>query len=304
MDRLGAVKIWADQLRGCGVLSHLKLGVAVGILCLSGSAEMARADPVSDRIYPAPREELSLAGLPAHARLVSVTTDDGLVLQGVTVAGRDDMPTLLVFHGNSSGAADAVRWMAPAIETGYGVVAAEYRGYSGNPGRPTARGLASDADAFLGLAKRSEGPVWIVGHSLGGGVALSLASRGTASVVVTIGTFTRLRDMTSGLTRAVVPDDYRNRDLVGDLTIPYYVVHGLADDVVPASHGQALHSIASLSNRTGASFVLLDADHRPDGDTIAEILEVIRAGDIQSGADRLPGTTKVIPFGASSPLNP
>lgn len=276
----------------------------VGMFCLTGMVGMARADPVSDRIYPAPREELSLAGLPAQAQLVSVTTSDGLVLQGITVAGRDDMPTLLFFHGNASSAADSVRWMAPAIAIGYGVIAAEYRGYSGNPGRPTAQGLAADADAFLSLARGSGGPVWFVGHSLGGAVALSLASREQASVVVTIGTFTRLRDMTSGLARALVPDDYRNRDLVGNLAMPYYVVHGLADDVVPASHGQALHSIASSSNRTGASFVLLGADHRPGGDALAEILEVIRAGDLRSGAGRLPGTTKVIPFGVSAPLNP
>ena len=286
------------------MLSYIKLGVIVGALCLSGLVGTAQADPVSDRIYPAPREALSLAGLPAQAQLVSVTTSDGLELNGITVAGRNDMPTLLFFHGNSSSAADAVQWMAPAIAAGFGVMAAEYRGYSGNPGRPTARGLASDADAFLSLARKSGGPVWIVGHSLGGGVALNLASRQPASAVVTIGTFTRLRDMTSGLARAVVPDDYRNRDIVGGLTIPYYVVHGLVDDVVPLSHGETLHSVASSTNRTGASFVLLGADHRPDGDALAEILEVIRGGNLRSGAARLPGTTKVIPFGVSAPLNP
>ncbi len=279
--------------------------VLIGFLLLAVvAASPTRADPVSDRIYPAPREPLSLAGLPADAQLTRVTTSDGLVLQGITVAGRREMPTLLVFHGNASSAADAVRWMSPAIALGYGVVAAEYRGYSGNPGRPSARGLAADADAFLALARAAEGGVWFVGHSLGGAVALDLASRESASAVVTVGAFTRLRDMTSGLARAVTPDDYRNRDIVGGLAMPYYLVHGTADAVVQASHGEALHGIASAANRVGASFVLIGADHRPAGEAVAEILEVIRGGNLQSGAATLPATTKVIPFGVSRPLNP
>lgn len=287
------------------VFSQLRLRVLVGLLCLTGVVgSPAHADPVSDRIYPAPRDALSLAALPAEAQLTRVTTADGVVLQGIVVAGRPDMPTLLVFHGNASSAADTVRWMAPALALGYGVVAAEYRGYSGNPGRPSARGLAADADAFLALARASGGQVWFVGHSLGGAVALDLASRESASAVITVGAFTRLRDMTSGLARAVVPDDYRNRDIVGRLAVPYFLVHGTADTVVPPGHGEALHGVASASRRTGASFVLIGADHHPSGETIAQILEVIRAGDLQSGASTLPETTKVIPFGVSVPLNP
>lgn len=272
-------------------------------LTLAGPAS---ADPVSDRIYPAPRTPLSIEGLAAGAALIEVETADGLRLRGLEAAARPGMPTLLVFHGNGSSAARSVQWFAPAIARGYGVVAAEYRGYSGNPGQPSEHGLAGDADAFLARARRTagDGPVWIVGHSLGGGVALALARRSPAEVVITLGTFTRLRDMVSGLTRAVVPDAYRNIDAVPALNGPYFLIHGAADPVVPATQGEALHSLAGAAHLAGASFVILGADHAPAGDLVLPILETIR-GRAAAGAlsiAGLPEAIKVIPFGQSRPL--
>lgn len=283
----------------------------VAILCFILAVPLvgtACADPVSDRIYPAPRQPLSLEGSPEGTGLVSVTTRDGLTLNGLEVAARDGMPTLLVLHGNGSTATDTIRRFRSAIAVGYGVVAADYRGYSTNPGRPSEAGLAADADAFMALARNraGQGPLWIVGHSLGGGVGLSLAQRDAPDAVITIGTFTRLRDMTSGLVRAIVPNAYRNQDAVGQLTVPYFLIHGTADDVVPVDHGYALHRLAGAAGRTGASFVIVGEGHDPDGETITRILEVIRAG----GAERtmspegLPEEVKLIPFGQTKSLNP
>ncbi len=270
--------------------------------------QSACADPVTDRIYPAPTEALSLEGLPAQTTRIAVTTADGLRLDGLEVAGRPDFPLLLVLHGNASSAADTIRRFRPAIGMGYGVVAAEYRGYSANPGRPGERGLAADADAFMAHARTQAGdrPIWIVGHSLGAGVGLALAERSPPDVVVTIGAFTRLRDMVSGLTRAVVPDAYRNRDVVSRLIVPWYLIHGRRDGVVPASHGQALHALAGEAGRRGASFLMLEAGHDPDGEAIARILEAVRArgDDGRPSLTGLPEDVKVLPFGQSAPLNP
>lgn len=277
--------------------------VLISLLVLTSPC---RADPVSDRIYPAPHAPLTVEGLPDGTALIRVTTTDGLTLTGLQAPGRPGMPVLLVFHGNGSSAADTIRWFAPAIAEGYGVVAAEYRGYSGNPGHPSEAGLAGDANAFMALTRTTAGdaPVWIVGHSLGGGVALALARREPADMVVTIGTFTRLRDMVSGLTRAVVPDAYRNIDLVPLLTEPYFLIHGTTDPVVPAEHGQALHVLAGAAHRAGASFVIVGADHHPDGADILRILETIRdrSPDGVLSPAGLPDRVKIVPFGQTRPL--
>lgn len=265
-----------------------------------------QANPIRDRIYPRPEAPLTLDGLTADARLISVTTRDGLTLQGVAVEGRADRPVLLVLHGNASSASGIVAWFAPMVEAGYGIVASEYRGYSANPGLPDEEGLAQDADAFMAYARGMAGgrPLWIVGHSLGGGVSMALAERSPPDVLVTIGTFTRLRDMVSGLSRAVIPDAYRNLDRAESGTAPWFLIHGLADEVVPAGQGQTLHSIASRAGRIGASIVIEAEDHSPEGATIFAILEAVRTRDSGQppSPQGLPPGVHVIPFGQSQPL--
>lgn len=281
--------------------------LVAGLLAV-GTAAVAFANPVTRAIYPAPQTPLSLDGLPPSARFVDVTTADGLALKGIVTRAQTGKPLLLVFHGNASSAAGATAWFRPLIDKGYGVLAAEYRGYSGMPGRPDEAGLGKDADAFAALARTeaSGAPIWLVGHSLGGGVALNLATRARFDLIVTIGTFTRIRDMTPGLARAFVPDAYRNEANVTKLEDPYLLVHGTADDVVPAGMGNALHRAASTARRTGASVVLIGEAHRPDAAKLLAAFDAAqgwRATGMWDAA-RLPRDVKLIPFGQGAPLNP
>ncbi|HEY0412077.1 MAG TPA: alpha/beta fold hydrolase [Allosphingosinicella sp.] len=261
-----------------------------------------------ERIYPAPTAPLSVAGLPAGAALVRVRTGDGLDLAGVEVPAREGMPTLLVFHGNGSGASGTMAWFAPLVARGYGVVAAEYRGYSGNPGEPDEAGLFADAEAFYAFAKlrAGSGPVWVVGHSLGAGVAFGLARREHLGALVTIGAFTRLRAMAPKIARAFVPDAYDNLAAVPQLDEPWFLIHGTADATVPWQEGETLHKAAGAAGKKGASFVLLNAGHKPDGALLAAVVDAVGAylktGEFPAAA--LPATIKLIPFGQSKPLNP
>lgn len=282
------------------------LKLAATAIAAAALATPASAGPVGSRIYPAPAERLTLAGLPSGTRLVEVRAADGIRLQGLVAPGRADRPLLLVLHGNASSAASALRWLSPLVASGYGIVAAEYRGYSGNPGKPSEAGLVADAAAFLALARQEAAgrEVWVLGHSLGGGVGLALSRRERLAGIVTIGAFTRLREMASGLARAVVPNDYRNEEAVAGLDEPLYVVHGLQDATVPWRHGETLHKAASQATRQGASFVIRDAGHQPSASDLLAILETI-ADQRRSGrwsAARLPATVSLIPFGTSRPL--
>lgn len=92
--------------------------------------------PIRDRIYQPPTAPLVTSALPARATVLTVTTADGLTLHGATIPAKRGKPTLLVFHGNASSALGTLQWFAPLAARGYGIVAAEYRGYAGNPGQP------------------------------------------------------------------------------------------------------------------------------------------------------------------------
>jgi len=279
---------------------------AAALLLLAGAP--AAAGPVQDRIYPAPKAPLSLDGLPKGAALVRVRTADGLALQGIALPARAGMPTLLVFHGNGSSAADALRWLAPLADAGYGFVAAEYRGYSGNPGRPDEPGLARDADAFLALARSQagEGPVWALGHSLGAGVAIGLARRAPLDALVTVGAFTRLRAMAPKAVRAFVPDGYDNLAAVPRIAMPLILVHGDQDATVPIGEARALHLAAGAAHLRGGTFVVVGADHRPDGATLLAVADAARAW-LRDGSwpmTAIPSAAKLLPFGETRPRNP
>jgi uncharacterized protein len=281
---------------------------AFAALLLLGLGRPAEAGPVSSRIYPAPTAPLTASGLAAGAELVRVRTADGLELAGLAVAARGGRPTLLVFHGNGSSATDSIRWLQPLAEQGFGLIAAEYRGYSGNPGRPDEAGLTADAEAFLALARSRSagGPVWAVGHSLGAGVAFNLARREKLDALVTVGAFTRLRAMAPKLARAFVPDGYDNLAAVPALDEPWFLVHGAADRTVPVQMGEALHKAAGAAHRRGASFVVMGADHKPDGATMAAILGSVGAylAGAPLSATGLPQAVKLVPFGQTRSLDP
>lgn len=255
---------------------------------------------VHHRIYPAPTAPLSLDGLPATAALDAVRTADGLTLGGIEIVPRDGKPTLLVFHGNGSSAMRSVQWFAPLIAEGYGIVAVEYREYSGNPGTASEAGLAADADAFYARARgiAGTGRLIVIGHSLGGGVAFGLATRQRLDALVTIGAFTRLRDTVSRILRAAVPNEYDNAAAVAKLDEPLYLIQGTADDIVPWQMGEQLAKAAEAAHKPGAAFVIKDAGHAPDAAVLALILRTIVAKLDGEGAEiALPPTVHLYPFG-------
>ena len=256
---------------------------------------------VHNHIYYPPHAPLTAADLPADARLVTVTTRDGLRLTGATVPASGDRPTLLVFHGNAGSAAGTLKWFAPLIARGYGVVAAEYRGYAGNPGRPDERRLAADADAFYAEAERLAAgrPVLVIGHSLGGGVAFGLARRHRLDALITVGTFTRLRAMAPRIARAFVGDRFDNLATIASLDEPLFLIHGTADDTVPAAQANQLVAAARAARKPGAAFVIDGASHRPDAATIDAIVAAIDARIEQPGrpAPPLPAGVRAYPLG-------
>ena len=273
------------------------VGLVVGVLLVS----LPVRAQIHERIYPAPTAPLDPSGLPPGAVIDSVRTADGLLLKGAEVPPRDGKPTFLVFHGNGSAATRSIEWLAPLIAEGYGVVAAEYREYSGNPGRASEAGLAADADAFFARARAvaGGGKLIVVGHSLGGGVAFGLARRQKLDALVTIGTFTDLRTMAPAAARWMIADRYDNIGAVPTLDEPYYVIHGTADEVIPFAHSEALRRAAIQAHKAGAMFTIRGAHHSPDGADVSAILRAVAAKTQHPGAMvkvQLPQTVQLTPF--------
>lgn len=259
----------------------------------------ACSGPVTDRIYPAPQAKLTVDGLPDGTELLTVKSSDGIELNGLyRPATGKDRPLILLLHGNASSAKTAIQWLGLLADNGFGILSAEYRGYSGLAGTPSEAGLTDDAAAFLAEARRRAAgrPVWVVGHSIGGAVGLSLSRRERLDQLVTIGTFTRLRDMAPKLTRALVPDEYRNGEAIAALDEPYALIHGLRDDIAPWQMGQELHKTAVTAKRRGMSYILNDAGHQPDAALILAVLNDVQARAVGKSPPALPLAVRAVSF--------
>ena len=80
---------------------------------------------------------------------VTLVTEDGIQLGGwfLTAEGSADGATVLIFNGNAGDRSFRVPLALALARAGYSVLLFDYRGYGGNEGSPSERGLMADARA-------------------------------------------------------------------------------------------------------------------------------------------------------------
>src|SRR5258708_7101329 len=82
----------------------------------------------------------------------------------------------LVFHGNAGSALDRNYYAAALARRGISVTLLEYPGHGPLPGSPSERTIAASAvEAVEALASEGPQPLWLIGESLGSGVAARAA---------------------------------------------------------------------------------------------------------------------------------
>ncbi len=113
--------------------------------------------------------------------------------------------TLLYLHGNANNVGANVDQVVRLRSTGLNVFIVDYRGYGENTGGPPREKLlyedAERAWTYL-VAERHIPPanIAIYGHSLGGAVAIDLASRHPeAGALITESTLTSIADLADGM---------------------------------------------------------------------------------------------------------
>ncbi len=173
-------------------------------------------------------------------------------------------PVLLYLHGarwNVEGSAPRIRRMQ---ELGFSVLAIDYRGFGkSSPDLPSESMAYEDAHAAWDwLAGQQPGqPRYIFGHSLGGAVAIELASRvqDEAGTIVE-GTFTSIADVVGTMKwgwlplRALITQPFESVGKVAHVGSPLLVVHGSNDTFILPSLGRKLYEAAQQPK----AFVLVE----------------------------------------------
>jgi hypothetical protein len=198
--------------------------------------------------------DVGRAGLEGLVEPVHVTTADALpLLAWYRPPATERGAVIVYFHGNGGTIAHRGAAVRPLLEAGYGLLLLEYRGYGGNPGRPTEAGLYADARAALAFVDAAGIGVdrqVLYGESLGTGVAVQMATERGAAALVLASPYTSIADVAAQKfplvpVRWLLLDRYESLAKIARLRIPLLVLHGERDMSIPARFGRALYEAAA-----------------------------------------------------------
>jgi len=211
-----------------------------------------------------------LRELPAHAERVSVPTAGGENLAGLVFtadgAGAGGF-WILHLHGNADSAFSP--WQARHCEAlrraGFNVLEIDYRGFGATPGQPSETHVYEDSEsAYQELLRRGVEPnrIIVLGHSLGTGPAVLLATRHAAAALVLFGAFTSIPDAAADRypylpVRLAVGIHFDSLARIGSVHIPVIIAHSRSDTVIPYSHALKLYGLANEPKR----LITLDDEH-------------------------------------------
>ncbi len=193
-------------------------------------------------------------GAAEHMQIVSITTADNLMLKGWYAPPENpDMPVIALFHGNAAEHGIRFYIMRPYLEAGYGVLLAGYRGYGGNPGKPSENGFYTDARAWIDNLLESgikADQIILYGESIGTGVATQMALEyKDAMALVLQSPYTRLSDIARKRyfflpVDLLMLDRFNNIDKISHIDMPVLILHGTLDGIIPVTHVTTLYEKA------------------------------------------------------------
>ena len=158
--------------------------------------------------------------------------------------------------GNLSGRGPAIANWQSHLDTS--ILIFDYPGYGRSEGRPSEAGCYAAAEAgYEWLITQKHVPaerILLYGDSLGGGVAVNLASQRPHRALILVRTFTSIpaaaKDVYPWLpTHWLMRNKFDNLAKIGDCRRPVFVAHGSHDRVVGFAHGKRLFESAAEPKR-------------------------------------------------------
>ncbi len=187
---------------------------------------------------------------------------DGMELRGWALrSGAEDA---VLYLGGNAEAVEASLPLLGAALAPRAVHVVPYRGYSGNPGRPSEAALVADALAVFDELARRHRRVAVVGRSLGSGVAAAVAAQRPVERLVLVTPFDSVLELARrqfpflplGL---ILRDRFESTRRAPGLGMPVLVIRAGVDRVVPRRSTEAL--LAALPAATTEHVEIAAAGH-------------------------------------------
>jgi fermentation-respiration switch protein FrsA (DUF1100 family) len=183
---------------------------------------------------------------------------DGVRLHGWYVPHESPRAVMLFAHGNAGNITHRIDHLRFLNQLRVSVLVFDYRGYGRSQGRPNEAGVLADARAARRwLAERAnvaEQEIVLLGESIGGAVAVDLASKDGARGLILESTFSSLPEVAAYHyrifpVRLLMRSRFDALSKITEYHGPLLMCHGEADTIIPFELGQRLFHAANEPKR-------------------------------------------------------
>lgn len=195
--------------------------------------------------------------------ILKIPTADGSRISARYLHNPQARYTILYSHGNGEDIALDRSILEALRDHGFSVFAYDYRGYGTSGGKASEENACADVEAayhyLVGTLRVPPGRIIAHGRSLGGAMAVHLASRESVAGLIIESTFLSAFRVVTQVT--ITPwDKFPNVEKIRQVRCPILVMHGKYDTVIPYWHARGLYEAATAST---LHYLFKSASHDP-----------------------------------------
>lgn len=179
-------------------------------------------------------------------------TSDNIKLHGWLIPAENAKLSLIFCHGNAGNISNRLDKILFFNKLGLNLFIFDYRGYGLSNGTPSEVGLYRDSEAAYNFLKSREPidqKIIVFGASLGGAVAVDLASKQPLDGLILEGAFASAVDIARTFYPFIpsffVNSKFDNIKKISIMKIPKLIIHSENDEIIPFSHGRKIFDRAS-----------------------------------------------------------
>ena len=192
--------------------------------------------------------------LTVNIQEVKIITDDNIdLLAWYHNKDINKFKTILFLHGNAGSLENRIHKINHFEDMNINFLLLSWRGFSGNKGKPTEKGLYQDArSAVKWLVKQGviEENIIIYGESLGTGITTEIAQNKNFAGIILETPFTSM--VAAGKSKypifpikLLLKDKYESDKKIKNIKSPVLIMHGEEDQIVPFWMGEKMFQMAN-----------------------------------------------------------